>query len=83
MSECDALRQRLARLVHTALSLPIREAHAAVEMMIAIPLESASLVFAGETPPEMGRQVCHSLLLSSLEALRSPERLPPGGHEGA
>jgi hypothetical protein len=84
VSECNALRQRLARLVHTTLDLPLRDAHAAVEMMIAIPLESASLVFAGETPPEVGREVCHSLLLSSLEALRSPERLPAAArHEGS
>lgn len=84
VSECNALRQRLARLVHTTLNLPLREAHAAVEMMSAIPLESASLVFAGETPPEVGRQVCHSLLLSSIEALRSPERLPAAArHEGS
>jgi AcrR family transcriptional regulator len=84
VSECNALRQRLARLVQATLSLPLREAHAAVEMMIAIPLESASLVFAGETPPEVGRQMCHTLLLSSLEALRSPERLPAAGsHESS
>jgi AcrR family transcriptional regulator len=84
VGECNALRQRLARLVHTTLKLPLREAHAAVEMMIAIPLESASLVFAGETPPEVGRQMCHTLLLSSLEALRSPENLrAAGGHESS
>ena len=84
VSECNSLRQRLAKLVHTTLKLPMREAHAAVDMMIAIPQESASLVFAGETPPAVGRQICHTLLLSSLEALRSPERLPAaGGHEGA
>lgn len=84
VSECNALRDRLARLVHTTLRLPLREAHAAVEMMIAIPLEAASLVFARETSPEVGRQICHSLLLSSLEALRSPERLPAAGsHEGS
>ncbi|HET9445775.1 MAG TPA: hypothetical protein VFO35_05925, partial [Steroidobacteraceae bacterium] len=66
------------------LNLPLREAHAAVEMMSAIPLESASLVFAGETAPEVGRQMCHSLLLSSLEALRSPERLPAAArHDGS
>jgi AcrR family transcriptional regulator len=84
VGECEALRERLARLAHTTLNLPLREAHAAVEMMIAIPLESASLVFAGETPPEVGRQMCHALLLSSLEALRSPERLPAAArHEGS
>jgi AcrR family transcriptional regulator len=84
VGECEALRERLARLLHTSTNLPLREAHAAVEMMIAIPLESASLVFAGETPPEMGRQMCHSLLLSSLEALRSPERLPAAArHDGS
>jgi AcrR family transcriptional regulator len=84
VGECNALRQRLAKLLHMALKLPMREAHAAVDMMIAIPLESASLVFAGETPPAVGRQTCHSLLSSSLEALRSPERLPAaGGHERA
>lgn len=84
VGECDALRERLARLAHTTLKLPLLEAHAAIEMMIAIPLESASLVFSGKTPPEVGRQMCHSLLLSSLEALRSPERLPAAArHDGS
>src|SRR5688572_993397 len=84
VNECNTWRQRLARLVHTTLNLPLRDAHAAVEMTIAIPLEAASLVFGGETPPEVGRQICRSLLLSSLAALRSPERLPAAArHEGS
>jgi AcrR family transcriptional regulator len=83
VGECNALRERLARLVHKTLGLPLREAQAAVEMMIAIPLESGSLVFVRDTPPEVGRAMCRALLSSSLEALRSPEPLPSSKHQGS
>jgi AcrR family transcriptional regulator len=74
--ECIALRRRLAGLVHTSMGLPVREADAAVEMLMAIPTESGSLVFSKAVSPRVSREVCHALILSSLQALREPERLP-------
>jgi AcrR family transcriptional regulator len=73
--ECAALRKRLTRLLHNALELPLKEADAAVEMMTAIPAESGSLVHAKRLDAQLGRELCRTLLSSSLRALRSPERL--------
>jgi AcrR family transcriptional regulator len=76
MRECGALRRRLAELIHASIGLPVREADAAVEMLMAIPTESGSLVFSKAVGPQVSREVCHALILSSLQALREPERLP-------
>lgn len=75
--ECGALRRRIARLIHASLGLPAREADAAVEMLMAIPTESGSLAFSKTLGPHVSREVCHSLILSSLLALREPEHLAP------
>lgn len=74
--ECEGLRGRLARLIHESVGLPKHEADAAVEMMLAIPTESGSLAFSGQVNAAVCRQVCHSLISSSLQALREPEPLP-------
>ena len=73
--ECASLRKRLARLIHDALELPLKEADAAVDMMTAIPAESGSLVHAKRLEAQLGRELCRTLLSSSLRALRTPERL--------
>jgi AcrR family transcriptional regulator len=75
VQECAALRKRLARLIHRALGLSLKEADAAVEMMTAIPAESGSLVHAKRLDPQTGRELSRTLLSSSLRALRSPERI--------
>lgn len=75
VQECGALRRRLARLVNTSIGLPTREADAAIDMITSIPAESGSLVFSKEIGLDVARQVCRTLISSSLDALRSPERL--------
>jgi AcrR family transcriptional regulator len=74
--ECVALRRRLARLIRASVGLPRKEADAAVEMLMAIPTEAGSLAFSKEVGPAVSREVCHSLISSSLMALRDPEPLP-------
>lgn len=73
--DCASLRRRLARLIHSTLELTIGDAEAAVEMMIAIPAETGSLVYAKRTDAQVGRELCRTLISSSLRALRSPEPL--------
>jgi AcrR family transcriptional regulator len=70
----DAMLQRFVRLARAQLPLSKREILASIEMMAAIPEEAGSLVFHKELPPSAARQVCHSLVLSSLQSLRSPDR---------
>ena len=71
----NALRRRLARLASATLPLSRREILAAIEMLIAIPEEAGRLVFHREIDAAVARQTCHSLMLSSLHALRAPERI--------
>ena len=73
--ECAALRRRLARLIQSTLQLPLKEAEAAIEMMIAIPAEAGSLVHAKRVDAQVGRDLCRTLISSSLRALQSPEPL--------
>lgn len=73
--DCAALRRRLARLVHGTLELSLKEADAAIEMMTAIPAEAGSLVHAKRVDAQVGRDMCGTLISSSLRALRSPEPL--------
>lgn len=73
--DCAVLRRRLARLVHNTLQLPLKEADAAIEMMTAIPAETGSLVHAKRTDAQIGRDLCRTLISSSLRALSSPEPL--------
>jgi AcrR family transcriptional regulator len=72
---CLALRKRLARLIHSEIKLRPREADAAVELMIGIPAEAGSLVYSKEVDAQVGRELCRTLISSSLEALRTPEPL--------
>jgi AcrR family transcriptional regulator len=71
----DSLRRRLTRLAGRTLRLSKREILAAIEMIIAIPEEAGRLVFHREIDAAVARQTCHSLVVSSLHALRAPERI--------
>ena len=53
------------------LALSKQEIYAAIEMIAVIPQDSGSLVFHHELDASVARQMCHTLILSSLEALRS------------
>lgn len=65
---------RLVQLAKAAFALPHDELWAAANMMIAIPEEAGSLVFHRELEPNVAREICHRLILSSLDALRAPDR---------
>jgi AcrR family transcriptional regulator len=73
----------LARLVHLAsrsLDLTKKEVTAAAQMIAAIPEEAGSLVFHGELRASVARELCRTLMLSSLEALRSGRIAVGGDH---
>ena len=72
----------LRRLVRLAADLPLskKEILAAIEMMIAIPEEAGRLVFHEELDAAVARQICQSLILSSLQALRAPDAALAGTH---
>lgn len=73
---CDLVVERLTRLAGTQLPCSPDEIHAAIEMMSAIPDEAGRLVFHRELDQTTARQICHSLILSCLKALRAPEKVP-------
>lgn len=66
---------RLSRLARQSLPLSKQETLASIEMIAAIPEEAGSLVFHEELEPSVARNICHTLLVTSLEALRSPESI--------
>lgn len=70
--------QRLARLAQQRLSLGKREALASLEMMIAIPEEAGRLAFHQEIDVNVARQMCKTLISSSLRALSDPDRALSG-----
>ena len=67
-----AVLHRLARLCRKTLPLTTKEVLAAAQMISAIPEESGRMVFHRELEPGLARQICRSLLVSALQALRSP-----------
>jgi len=67
-----AVLHRLARRACRTMKLPPREVLAAIQMMTSIPEESGRMVFHGELEHAIARQICRSLVLSSLQALRAP-----------
>jgi AcrR family transcriptional regulator len=69
---------RLVRLGKRQLPLSKREVLAAIEMTLAIPEEAGRLVFSGELDVQVGRQLCRTLVRSSLEALRAPDAVLTG-----
>ncbi len=72
---CDAIAERLTRLAASQLPCTQEEIHAAIEMMTAIPDEAGRLVFHRELDQTTARQICRSLTLSCLKALRAPEKV--------
>jgi AcrR family transcriptional regulator len=69
----DVMLDGWVRLAKRTLPLSKKEILAAIEMMAAIPEESGVLAYQQQLDPAVARQLCHSLVLSSLEALRSPD----------
>ena len=66
------LLRRFYRLAGNALPLTKQEIMAATEMMAAIPEEAGGLAYHQELELSVARQLCHSLISSSLQALRAP-----------
>lgn len=75
----DVIVGRLKALAAKELPLSEQEISAAIEMMSAIPDEAGRLVFHGEIDQTTARQICHGLIVSSLKALRAPDKvvIPP------
>jgi AcrR family transcriptional regulator len=71
----DALLARLLKLATGSLPLSEQEIYAAIEMIAAIPEEAGRLVFHRELDATTARQICNSLIVSSLKALRAPEKV--------
>ena len=67
--------RRLLRLARATLKLPEKQILAAIEMIAAIPEEAGSLAYHEELDTATARQLCHSLMLSSVRALRTPGRV--------
>lgn len=70
-----AILRRLVRLARNTLKLSEKQILAAIEMIAAIPEEAGSLAYHEELDPATARQLCHSLMLSSVRALRAPGRV--------
>jgi AcrR family transcriptional regulator len=66
------MTQRLWRQAHKCLPLSVKEFEAALEMMAALPEEAGTLAFEKRVEPKAARELCHTLVLSSLRALRTP-----------
>lgn len=80
----NVVLRRLVRLA--AAGLPLlskKEILAAIEMMTSIPEEAGRLVFHEELDAAVARQICQSLILSSLQALRAPDAALAGTHHVA
>jgi AcrR family transcriptional regulator len=71
----EAVLRRLARLARKTLKLSEKEIMAAVEMIATIPEEAGNLAHHKELDVTTARKLCHDLMLSSLQALRSPGRV--------
>jgi len=69
----NSILLRLSRSARHNLVMPKADVLAAIEMMIAIPEESGRLVFTKEVDVHVGRQLCRTLIGSSLKALRAPD----------
>ena len=69
-----AVMQRFARLARRDLSLSAKEIPAAVEMLRVIPEEAGGLAYHRQVDVSTMRELCRVLLLSSLQALRAPDR---------
>jgi AcrR family transcriptional regulator len=71
----NEILQRLAQLAQASLPLDKREALAALEMVTAIPEEAGRLAFHSEIDVQVARQICRSLIPSTLKALKDPDKV--------
>lgn len=69
------IMRRMKALAQNELPLSEQEIEAALEMLTAIPEEAGRLVFHEELDQTTARQICHGLVLSSLKALRAPDKV--------
>lgn len=67
--------QRMKALAKKELPLSEQEIEAAIEMLTAIPEEAGRMVFHQELDQATARQICHGLVLSSLKALKAPDKV--------
>jgi AcrR family transcriptional regulator len=76
------MTQRLWRLAQKVLPVTAKEFEASLEMMNALPEEAGTLAFERRMEPQAARELCHTLVLSSLRALRSPAEALLGAGNG-
>jgi AcrR family transcriptional regulator len=69
----EVMLKRLMSTTRTTLSLSKQEAQSAIEMIAVMPQNAGSLVFYKEVEAAVARQVCRTLVLSSLDALRTTQ----------
>jgi AcrR family transcriptional regulator len=74
----NSILLRLARSARPKLKLTKSEMVAALEMIIAIPEEAGRLVFTHELDVNVGRQLCRTLIASSMHSLRNPDAVLNG-----
>jgi len=74
----NTVLRRLARNSRPVLNMSKAEILAAIEMMIAVPEEAGRLVFTKELDVDVGRQLCRTLIASSMQALRAPDAVLAG-----
>jgi AcrR family transcriptional regulator len=67
----NALLNRLTNRAQATLSLSKQEIVGAIEMIAVVPQNTGSLVFHKELEPAVARQLCHTLVLSCLDTLRT------------
>lgn len=70
----DQMLDKLMSIARATLPLTDEQILASIEMIAVIPQNAGSMVFHKELEPAVARQVCHTLVLSSLTALRSMPR---------
>jgi AcrR family transcriptional regulator len=67
----NTLLNRLTNTARATLPLSKKEIVGAIEMIAVVPQNTGSLVFNKELEPAVARQICHTLVLSCLDTLRT------------
>jgi hypothetical protein len=67
----NTLLTRLTNTARATLPLSKKEIVGAIEMIAVVPQNTGSLVFNKELEPAVARQICHTLVLSCLDTLRT------------
>jgi AcrR family transcriptional regulator len=83
LEQIRQMTQRLWQLARKDLALTAAEFEASLEMIAAIPEEAGTLVYEARTEAQAARELCHTLVLSSLRALHSPDRALLGAENGS